>query len=64
MIFTLYYRLTNQIDDNFTKHFVLIHHNLIECLFVALIVLPYIPRRLPANFNEYIFDNLENLVKL
>lgn len=64
MAFTINFRLINEIDDNFTKHFILIHHNLIECLFILFLIIPYIPRKFPENFNEFIFDNLENLVKI
>jgi len=64
MIFTINFRLLNDVDDTFTKHFILIQHNLIECIFFLVLAFPYIPRKLPDNFNEFIFDRLENLVNI
>lgn len=60
--FTIFFRLNNTVDDNYTKHYVIIHHNFIECFMIVFLIIPYIPRKFPSNFNEFIFDNIENLV--
>lgn len=60
--FTISFRIINDLEDDFTKQYILIHHNFFECFLVSFLILPYIPRNLPENFNELIFDNLENLV--
>lgn len=51
-------------NDYFTKYIMMIHYNIIESILVLLLIYPYRPRKLPENFNDYIFDDLENMVNL
>ena len=64
IVFTISFRIINDVEDDFTKQYILIHHNFLECFLVSFLILPHVPRNLPENFNELIFDNLENLVKI
>lgn len=63
-ISTIILRLAMDENDYFTKYIMMIHYNIIESILVLLLIYPYRPRKLPENFNDYIFDDLENMVNL
>lgn len=51
-------------NDYFTRYIMTIHYNLIETILMFFLLYPYRPRKLPENFNDYIFEDLENMVIL